>query len=659
MKSSTKPICPINLPKFHPKQQLAFDTEATEILFGGSTRGGKALAIETPILTPNGFKPMGEILVGEYVVGADGNPTLVTNVSNIELKNCYNVTFDNGEVVTACEDHLWVTQTRKERSSLFVNAFLRTTKDIFNSVEERHSIAGCEETPETEPYINPKTPYHFIKKVEPVGKKWVKCISVDNDDKLYLCSKSLIPTHNSFFVRAALILWSASIPGLQSVIFRLSFDDVIANHMQSDKGFPALLAPWIREGLVTCTQTEVRFNFNGSLITLMHLSDERALLKAQGVARHVMVFEEATQIKESYIRWIRAWCSMDEDMKAKVPPMWKDRFPKLIYTSNPIGTSASYFRRHFVKPAPRMTIFDAPIEEGGFKRIYIPALVTDNPSEDAEATRRRVSGMGDPALVKALLEEDWDSSMGEFMPQFDSKIHMVDNFSPPKHWFKFITFDWGSNDPFACYWWAVSDGQEFKDQNGKERWFPRGSLIAYREWYGCLSENPSKGLGMRNSDIAEGIIKRTGNDKMSGLVLTDNAPFQDRGMEKGGRKYTISDVFLEHGVKLTKGNTARRFGWGEMKSRLIGKDGLPLLYFVHNCRWANEYIPSLARSKDDQEDAEIDGEATHCCDAIRIACATRPIVKDKKQEAPERTIGMSESPMEILKRIKRQRYARY
>jgi Asp/Glu/hydantoin racemase len=80
---------------------------------------------------------------------------------------------------------------------------------------------------------------------------------------------------------------------------------------------------------------------------------------------------------------------------------------------------------------------------------------------------------------------------------------------------------------------------------------------------------------------------------------------------------------------------------------------------VHNCRWANEYIPSLARSKDDQEDAEIDGEATHCCDAIRIACATRPIVKDKKQEAPERTIGMSESPMEILKRIKRQRYARY
>src|SRR6056300_601518 len=39
---------------------------------------GKALSIDTPVLTPSGFVPLAEINVGDYVYGQDGIPTQVT-----------------------------------------------------------------------------------------------------------------------------------------------------------------------------------------------------------------------------------------------------------------------------------------------------------------------------------------------------------------------------------------------------------------------------------------------------------------------------------------------------------------------------------------------------------------------------------------------------
>ncbi|HEY1699217.1 MAG TPA: replicative DNA helicase [Trebonia sp.] len=71
---------------------------------------GKALALDTPLPTPAGWTTMGEVAVGDHLIGADGKPTKV--VAATEVMNgrpCYEVEFSDGEVIVADAEHQWVT----------------------------------------------------------------------------------------------------------------------------------------------------------------------------------------------------------------------------------------------------------------------------------------------------------------------------------------------------------------------------------------------------------------------------------------------------------------------------------------------------------------------------------------------------------------------
>lgn len=71
-------------------------------------RFGKALSINTPIPTPNGFKLMKDIQAGEYVIGSNGKPTRVTAVTGIQHgRNVNEVCFDDGTRILADDDHQW------------------------------------------------------------------------------------------------------------------------------------------------------------------------------------------------------------------------------------------------------------------------------------------------------------------------------------------------------------------------------------------------------------------------------------------------------------------------------------------------------------------------------------------------------------------------
>lgn len=69
---------------------------------------GKALDITTPILTPNGLVPLGNIQVGDIIYGPDGNTTEVTFITDVMTNRpCYKVTFSNGDSINADAEHLW------------------------------------------------------------------------------------------------------------------------------------------------------------------------------------------------------------------------------------------------------------------------------------------------------------------------------------------------------------------------------------------------------------------------------------------------------------------------------------------------------------------------------------------------------------------------
>ncbi|MDO4898016.1 MAG: replicative DNA helicase [Rothia sp. (in: high G+C Gram-positive bacteria)] len=77
---------------------------------------GKALALDTPIPTPAGWTTMGDIRVGDTVLGADGAPTRVTKATDVMLgRPCYRVRFDDGTEIIADAEHQWLTDTRASR----------------------------------------------------------------------------------------------------------------------------------------------------------------------------------------------------------------------------------------------------------------------------------------------------------------------------------------------------------------------------------------------------------------------------------------------------------------------------------------------------------------------------------------------------------------
>jgi replicative DNA helicase len=79
---------------------------------------GKALALDTPIPTPTGWTTMGDIKVGDKVLGLDGKPTTVTFATEVMHDHtCYNITFNDGETITADADHRWITETRASRKA--------------------------------------------------------------------------------------------------------------------------------------------------------------------------------------------------------------------------------------------------------------------------------------------------------------------------------------------------------------------------------------------------------------------------------------------------------------------------------------------------------------------------------------------------------------
>ena len=76
-----------------------------------STGVGKANPVTTPVLTPNGFKPMGDVKVGDYVISRYGKPEKVVGIYPQGMKDVYEITFKDGTKSYCCKDHLWVYKT--------------------------------------------------------------------------------------------------------------------------------------------------------------------------------------------------------------------------------------------------------------------------------------------------------------------------------------------------------------------------------------------------------------------------------------------------------------------------------------------------------------------------------------------------------------------
>jgi len=98
---------------------------------------GRAQPVATPVLTPEGFRPIGSLEVGDLVIGSDGRPTPVLGVYPQGEKDIYRVTTQDGASTFASGDHLWAVATRDDRRRGKPLRVL-TTRDMTGNLRANH-----------------------------------------------------------------------------------------------------------------------------------------------------------------------------------------------------------------------------------------------------------------------------------------------------------------------------------------------------------------------------------------------------------------------------------------------------------------------------------------------------------------------------------------
>ncbi len=148
---------------------------------------GKALALDTPLPTPHGWTTMGDVAVGDELLGADGRPTRVVAATEVMAdRPCYEVEFSDGTMIVADAEHQWPT-----------GRGIRTTVQLRCGTD---TIAAAESTGRYDAHRATTAvlvPVLQINAVRPLRSVPVRCVEVDNAAHLYLAGRGMIPTHNS------------------------------------------------------------------------------------------------------------------------------------------------------------------------------------------------------------------------------------------------------------------------------------------------------------------------------------------------------------------------------------------------------------------------------------------------------------------------------
>lgn len=151
------------------------------VVVKSASQVGKALDIETPIMTTTGWKRMGDLTINDQVFDENGNPVRILAVSEVwNNRPCYEVKFSDEEVIIADENHDWYVDVDAD------GTFILETKSIYKLISWLNSKVWIHETFSRR-----------IVSVTPVTNRATVCIEVDSPTHLFLAGHNLIPTHNS------------------------------------------------------------------------------------------------------------------------------------------------------------------------------------------------------------------------------------------------------------------------------------------------------------------------------------------------------------------------------------------------------------------------------------------------------------------------------
>lgn len=302
-------------------------------------------------------------------------------------------------------------------------------------------------------------------------------------------------------------------------------------------------------------------------------------------------------------------------------------------TGNPGGPGHLWVKARYIDPAPQgweilkedfTSPFDGTVQT--LERVFIPSRLTDNPlmmtADPLYVAKLQQSGSKE--LVRAWLEGDWDVVEGAYFDCW-SQAMVIRPVSLPSHWTRFRSFDWGSARPFSVGWWAVAS-EDFIHPDGV---IPKNAMVRYREWYGKSA--PNVGLKLTAESIGAGIAQREKGEDIKYGVADPAAFAQDGGPSHIERMMKAGCKGWRRADNKRIPDKGHLGGWDQMRARMVGEDGRPMIYCFSTCTDSIRTIPALQHDDNKPEDIDTDGE-DHAADEWRYACMSRPYTKPKPAE---------------------------
>ncbi|MBQ2698610.1 MAG: phage terminase large subunit [Firmicutes bacterium] len=322
---------------------------------------------------------------------------------------------------------------------------------------------------------------------------------------------------------------------------------------------------------------------NGSLLEFGYCDNEADVAKYQSAEYDRIFFDELTHFTAyQYL------CMMSRLRGA-------NDFPKQIKSAgNPGGVGHAWVKERFVQPQTG----SEPIVYPAGRRLYIPARIYDNQfllqADPHYAARLQELPEWER---RAFLEGDWDIFAGQFFPEFRIDKHGMQPFVIPPDWHRFVSMDWGYNDPCAVLWHAVCDGH----------------VYTYRELY-CREKTAG--------EVAAEIRRLSAGEEISYYVASPDM-WQKRGADSIYGE-NIADSFAAQGIHLTKADNSRIVGWQRVREYLReAPDGTPYWrFFPAACPNLARTLPQLVFDPQHTEDAA-QGE-DHAPESLRYGLMSRP-----------------------------------
>jgi len=218
--------------------------------------------------------------------------------------------------------------------------------------------------------------WNYIKRIVPVESRPVRCITVDSEDSLYLCGKSLITTHNTTCL-TIYALWLACFFDYQNIVIVANKEstamEIFRRVRLAYEEIPNYLKPGVRE----YAKTSCEFD-NGSRISISTTTGSAA----RGQSINCLLIDECAFIEPESI--------LEDFWRSVFPTLSRSKKSKVLIASTPNGTGNLFHK-----------LYEGSEKgENGFVSEKVPWY--DIPGRDEKWKQEQLAALGS---VESFLQE--------------------------------------------------------------------------------------------------------------------------------------------------------------------------------------------------------------------------------------------------------------